>query len=706
MKQSLKDRIKKYRQYLLAVALIILILAFLSTNILIPCPETREPSENYLTENTEAVKKNVRDVDFWITTDSTRYFIGEEIPIKLHFKSREIGKYRIDCSTYDRSGRFDENKFVVDGTENGCVDPLKRVEYFSMSGGLGRGNTEDFEKVTKEYPLNDYVRFDKPGTYYLYCNTELVSTLGKSISLSSLPLKIRISESRKLNTFFKSHAYALMLNFQNENLRRYALDKLRYIGNHKAVDVFVQQLCSSVRNESASSYRGIIASRDYEYAKKALIELSGDPDAEIGDSHIYIFELITLPQELIDQIGINLGAESNNGYSLRALKNSRKISAWMNGAEKTYKSCIYENIRKYSNKKKAAACYMLMVKGPVKTSGEEEINEYAQKPEMRKLTASTFSLLNNMQQLQLLGKSWENISCREFEPVLEKLVQELKGEPENHEDLFSVREFSKLRLLQLQGKEKEARELLFADMKRKSSVYNRFYLRESVLDGFMDEPLPDMDDVFLKRLKENRGNTIVPCLIRKYATRKIFPEIIKVLDDGEQGQQKTFDIELFGYLMKYDRDIALGELKKSLLRGDNVWTRDLFKMFPEDAGNLYLDILGEIKDEKAGSLLIGLAVYGRAVFLDRMIDKFEELSRKQVEGFRKTGEYKDCGKRGDFLVFLLDNENMQFTQVQKDRLFSLLTTEEKKVFEEYMQSISKWKDLDKISLFCKPTRGS
>jgi hypothetical protein len=205
----IKAGIQKYKYPLLASLILSAVLAFFSTNFLVPEPALRDPSEKYTSGNAENIKKNHPDVKFWLSADKDRYFIGDEIRITLHFKNNNPSNdLFIENRSYDRSGRFHENKYIVDGPDGGWRDPLERTDYFSMSGGLG--GSEKLLDATREYSLNDYVRFDKPGTYYIYCSSSMISSNSArdsayiGMTMTSSPIKIIISESRPLCSFRKT----------------------------------------------------------------------------------------------------------------------------------------------------------------------------------------------------------------------------------------------------------------------------------------------------------------------------------------------------------------------------------------------------------------------------------------------------------------------------------------------------------------------
>src|SRR2546429_9602679 len=81
-----------------------------------------------------------------IENGKTQFQMGEIIPLKLSFTSSTPKKYQINLATYDRSGRMNYEKFMVE-PESGWSDPLKA--YFASGTFLGGGLT-NFKFLSQE----------------------------------------------------------------------------------------------------------------------------------------------------------------------------------------------------------------------------------------------------------------------------------------------------------------------------------------------------------------------------------------------------------------------------------------------------------------------------------------------------------------------------------------------------------------------------
>lgn len=122
---------------------------------------------------------NSSDLHFRLGTAGgvTTFHRGERIPLTLEFWSDAPDKYKLNGATYDRSGRLPTEQFVLD--RNDVVDPC--ADYFfsgvmnGMAGGLRGTPVLDAKPYKIELDLNDWFRFDAPGTYRLYLKSHRLS---------------------------------------------------------------------------------------------------------------------------------------------------------------------------------------------------------------------------------------------------------------------------------------------------------------------------------------------------------------------------------------------------------------------------------------------------------------------------------------------------------------------------------------------------
>jgi len=110
-------------------------------------------------------------------TDRQQFRPGEIIPIELEFNSAVPKRFSVDGGTYDRSGRLTVDDFVIDRIDD-VSDPM--LDYFASSGGAIGGGIRGIgilgaKPFTVKLELNDWFRFDTPGTYTLRVRSRRVT---------------------------------------------------------------------------------------------------------------------------------------------------------------------------------------------------------------------------------------------------------------------------------------------------------------------------------------------------------------------------------------------------------------------------------------------------------------------------------------------------------------------------------------------------
>ena len=102
---------------------------------------------------------------------------GQIIPIELEFDSATPKRFAVDGATYDRSGRLTIDEFAIDRIDD-VSDPM--LDYFGSIGGSIGGGIRGIgvlgeKPYTVKLELNDWFRFDKPGTYTLAVKSRRVT---------------------------------------------------------------------------------------------------------------------------------------------------------------------------------------------------------------------------------------------------------------------------------------------------------------------------------------------------------------------------------------------------------------------------------------------------------------------------------------------------------------------------------------------------
>jgi hypothetical protein len=254
-------------------------------------------------------------IDFKVSVVGKRneFHIGEIIPITLAFSSSVKNRYQLDEANYDRSGRMNCEQFKIIPPD-GAVDPL--ADYFApdsvhIGGGLRNYSVLTKKPWTIELPLNEWVRFTKPGQYKLTVSSDRVEILDRSSRYGTSPvsavsneitLKIVPSDpawQREVLNHVVAKLNApepVQLKTQKhgdpDTPRRELAETLRFLGTADAVHELVQQLRHGDSLLNHSCFFGIIASPEPAAAREALAQALADPDFPITETFLNVLNSV------------------------------------------------------------------------------------------------------------------------------------------------------------------------------------------------------------------------------------------------------------------------------------------------------------------------------------------------------------------------------------------------------------------------------
>jgi hypothetical protein len=189
----------------------------------------------------------------------TTFHIGERIPLTLSFTGPEDQHYEISLASYDRSGRMTSESFEVTPS-TGWSDPL--IYYFAgvgSMGGLSSVASLSSKPIDIPLNLNEWIRFDQPGTYRVTITSGRVGQPAKNLAFGQ-----SASTTLKSNTI-ELHIVAATQQWQTTTLssilqqlnkqsvapgiqpeqRTEAIADLRYLATKEAID----QLAADLRED-------------------------------------------------------------------------------------------------------------------------------------------------------------------------------------------------------------------------------------------------------------------------------------------------------------------------------------------------------------------------------------------------------------------------------------------------------------------------
>jgi len=251
------------------------------------------------------------DVQLQLSTNAPVYRQGELIPLELSFTSRVPNRYQVNMASYDRSGRMNYEKFLVEPAD-GTSDPLL-VYFHSGSFFLGGGLT-NFEFLSDtpyviHLNLNEWVRFDKPGHYRLTVTSQRVSDAlgGKTFyqgavqELKSNSIELQIVEPD--DAWQQAQLREILADFDSgppptgpllSDQRLAAVTRLRYLGSAEAARELARHLRGDDNQVDWACLFGLVGSPNrivgFEEMKKLLV----DPDFPVTGMFLDAIAMVPL----------------------------------------------------------------------------------------------------------------------------------------------------------------------------------------------------------------------------------------------------------------------------------------------------------------------------------------------------------------------------------------------------------------------------
>jgi hypothetical protein len=269
-----------------------------------------------------------------LTTTSTRFRIGELIPLQLTFTSVSPNQFQINMARYDRSGRMNYEQFVTEPKE-GTTDPL-RLYFNSITGFIGGGLTSfkslSMSPTTIELELNEWVMFRLPGKYQLsvishrVTDTTAGNTFRSGVEVKSNTIELEIDspddawqkdELRRILEVLNQDGQSAKQPSNASDAKQTALKALRYLGTEAAARELARRLRGDDTNADFQCMFGLIGSPQRGAGLDEMKKLLADPDFPVtemflGTMSILPLDLATSPEVVRKQRADNLLALHSN----------------------------------------------------------------------------------------------------------------------------------------------------------------------------------------------------------------------------------------------------------------------------------------------------------------------------------------------------------------------------------------------------------
>ncbi|MFN7923829.1 MAG: hypothetical protein U0Q16_27250 [Bryobacteraceae bacterium] len=465
---------------------------------------------------------------------------GERISVVLEFSSDAPDKYKLNGATYDRSGRLPTEEWVID--RNDAADPY--IDYFGtgLMGGLGGGFRSYPVLAAKpheiELDLNEWFRFDVPGTYRLYVKSHRLSrekaageTGDRTVQFAAVSNVIEFSIVADDAAWTEATLRAIEDVLARPEPRiptsddswRFERRDLRYLATPAAVEL---SLRDARKTGNGPDQLLMIGARDREQAVAAFDRYLADPAVAILEWDIRLRALLTYVRK-----------ESPKPFPMYP---------WQMPAESDWKKEVAEGRARHEHFDgfvRAEAIRLIPAvaakdEAARKISGDaiaaiaptEARAALLVPPEdfglSRDELISQFPSFPEEQQLELLGKKWDLVRGPEMVTSLKAVIGRVAPEKlPKDAAVLRVRgvaegagETALRRLSELS--QEEAYRIIGADIASGNTRFAGFAVRE--MDA---RDMPEADAVFLKWLAGEELGSLP--LIAKFGSAKLAPEMRK-----------------------------------------------------------------------------------------------------------------------------------------------------------------------------------
>jgi hypothetical protein len=468
--------------------------------------------------------------------------IGEIIPLDLAFTSFSPNKYQMDMASYDRSGRLNEDRFVVDPS-TGWDDPLQL--YFRSYSGFMAGGLRGFRGLssaptTIHVELNEWIRFKTPGQYRVTVISGRVSEVGSSsygdlgvtsnsLTLSIVPATKEWQESTlqtTLQVLRSSRPPAVPISNPSDP-RTQAIKTLRYLGTADAARDMAGRIDGG--NSDWEFEAGLLGSparsAGFEEMKRLLVK----PDFPVTGRFLSTMSVLALPDNASDNVPAQR-EQAEAGFRqdlISALKQKQGAALAVSA------NSIVEN----------AAIHASPLPDDLKQATTRQLVE-------------TFDNLSYQKQAELLRFRWSALDHQEMLPVLRRIA----GRDLN--EMWSDEASGAALQRWFQMAPDEARPVVIQEILRPKPRFGA-----DVLGILPDNELPEANAPLLEHLFSSLDyftslkldyftSLHSASLIQRYATRAVEPKLLAFLDPRIGKLACIPQAHLLAYVVKIDAQAA------------------------------------------------------------------------------------------------------------------------------------------------------
>ncbi|MGC1617595.1 MAG: hypothetical protein WA765_03810 [Candidatus Acidiferrum sp.] len=485
---------------------------------------------------------------------TSRFHVGEIIPVELAFTASFPDMYDMEARNYDRSGRLNIEAFHV--TPPGR-DPLER--YYStgafMGGGLGGARELSSAPQVMRVDLNEWVALDKPGHYSLYVTSGRVTRRTPSkpepIELRSNDLEFDVvaGDAAWQQQTLSTAVATLNMESSTEDEKTAALRVLRFLDTSASLHELVFLLGTRGDRSGWNEIAGLAGSRYQDLAVQELEQQMSAPDIALTGDYLYI----------LAKLKTQLGHDPLPPYPQKDTEQQKIWTEQMQARGKELKNLqdsLYDKTAVLVASKRGAARAGTVQTLLLRPSSEtDDVKPLAGLPPGE--VAAAFLNSSQEQQWNLLTSFWERIKDQAMIAPLKRVTAQPNM---NHQML---RDLALRRLYDLDAS--EATPVILEEIKHPHLDNGMFTVEGGTLGLLANETLPQFDQMLATRIedKESRTRGLDAQLIGRYSTKGILPRVKSVYETAPGQWDCVTEDGFVVYFLRVDPDYGVKRLAEA-----------------------------------------------------------------------------------------------------------------------------------------------
>jgi hypothetical protein len=465
------------------------------------------------------------------------YHQGEIIEATLTFRNSSSQPYHLWAGTYDRSGRIPDIVFhAVDAEGKPVPDPLRW--YFERGGmGGGLGNTRDLGEWKITLSANQWLRFDRPGTYTLRAFSNRVrkgdqfERGNQGIELVSDPVTLTMTTLRPADEHRLIGRAVTQLNAGGEEAATGAAT-LRFLGRPASRAALLPVLSSpGLSHEAAFAFYAAPHPAD---EAPAILEAvrTGKIKFDPGLTHTYAtlktadFRFHPLPKTPEEQEALVKKFQSAFQAATGEITAAATAASGGRGPD------FYQTI--------------------ITTLFQDPVNRPKARAELVKVQLDL-----TPEQADTILRNWQNFGGEDFLPLVRKMV----GAPAYNSHALKA-------LAEIQPH--EARPLIVEDIQREEPRYlvpkAASRIANAPLLSLPARPIPELEAYFQEQLSKEHPPQLdlVMDAINRYGSPKLLPALIDFYRPKEGRWACDIQTNVLQFWLRHDPPAGVEALKRAL----------------------------------------------------------------------------------------------------------------------------------------------